>query len=163
MEIFPQITRKQLGDCKPGELVRLRWGDVQPYALLATNEEYQFLAFLSDIGDREPPVIALLERPDLWAVSYGTSFRIDVDQGDDNVDLAGNRLWDKSGALMVQNDHYVMRLRALPQSRLAGSHYLRLDTGTLGPDPAGSVAIFGKWSLMLPMGGDEYEPLLTIG
>ena len=101
MEIFPQITRKQLGDCKAGELVRLKRGEDQPYGLIATGDEGQFLVFLSAIGDARPPQIALLERPDFLAICYGNSYRIEVDQGGDHVDLTGHRLREKNGALLI--------------------------------------------------------------
>ena len=163
VELFPQIVRKPLEHCEAGELLRLQWGEWEPFALTATGDQAQFLVFLSAVGDAKPPLITHLKRPDLPAVSYGSAYRIDVDQDARYVDLAASRLWRKNGVLLVAEDHYVLRLSALPGSQTFGSQYVRLDTGTVVPEPAGNAAVFGKWSLMLPKGGDRYETLLTIG
>jgi len=164
VEIFPQVTRKPLGDCEAGELVRVKWGGEQTFALVVTDDGQQFLVFLPvDDGEQMPKIVSL-ERPDISAVCYGRSYRIEVDQDARHVDLTGQHLWDKSGALVVAGDHYLMHVKASRESRrLVGSLYLRLETGTLAPEPVGRVAIFGKWSLILPKGGDRYETLLTIG
>ena len=163
VEIFPQLTHKQLGDCQVGELVRKSWaGEHQHYVLIAEGTKMRFLVFLGTIGGAHPPGIMELKRPDLSAISYGNEYRIEIDQDAAHVDLTGNRLWDKSGALILVENHYVMRLDPVQQTSLFGSHYMRLDSCALVPEPSGFNAIFGKWSLMVPKGGERFETLCTI-
>lgn len=162
-EIFPQLTHKKLGDCQAGELVRLSWAsDQQHYVLIAQDDGAQYLLFLSTIGESRAPGLMALKRPDKSAISYGTAYRIEVDQGADYVDLTGTRLFEKSGTLRISDDHYVMRVNGVSGSQLYGSFYVRLDSGELVPEPAGNVPIFSKWSLMLPKGGERFETLCTI-
>lgn len=162
-EIFPQLTHKQLGDCQAGELVRMRWaGEDQHYVLIVEDNKARYLVFLGTIGGAHPPGIMELKRPDISAISYGSNYRIEIDQDAAHVDLTGNRLWDKSGALILVEDQYFMRLDPVQQTGLLGSHYMRLDTSTLVLEPTGINAIFGKWSVMLPKGGERFETLCTI-
>ena len=59
-------------------------------------------------------------------------------------------------------DHYVMHLHPVQKTGLLGSHYMRLDTSILVPEPSGFNALFGRWSVMLPKGGERFETLCTI-
>lgn len=161
MEIFPEISRKPLSKCEPGELLLLRWGSDLTYAFVARNQDKLFLAFLCEIHGHAPPRYTGTPDASGFALSYGKSWRIEIDHDAANVDISGQKFYDRSGVLILESDRYLLRVAPFPQSQFYSAACFDITAGTVADEPRTSATCFLKWSLMVSMGDERFRTLLS--
>ena len=161
MDVYPWIERKPLSSCEPGALLRFDWGE-QVYGMLGRYDGGMVLVFLSGGRDSPPRYGRLPEQDkDAPVLSYGSSWRLEIDQEPENVDLEAHRLHGLNGGLILVDTRLLMHIEPLSGTAQMAHILLDIAAGTLAEPPRAPAAIFAKWSIGVPMGGDRFLTLVN--
>ena len=163
MIIFPECEIKILGECKPGEIVRI----IQPhaagqFALIASvvDSDGRALILVQEVA----PAYVIIDDPKRYRVlSYPGELQLEVDQ-EGPFEPPVRRLYEMNGCLLRTCDSWRMNV----QSAVGGG---RRDQGQYDLNRAelanprydvNDVAIFGNWALYFGPPGAPREERLKI-
>jgi hypothetical protein len=139
-----------LNNCKPGDLLRVKIGDVAEFAILGANQG-QGLRALVVLKENVPPfAINLLESGrvdgdfESYAVLVYGKCEILPDHSD-SCEIGTGPLFTRAGALVIADDG--SRSLAVAAKTSSSLRYFDLTIWKLRGEPGGQRAAFKTWSL----------------
>ncbi len=148
---------KNLDDCHPRDLVRLKVGERVAWALIGSpGNEYRPVVILNQDGSAEGHnVVGSMEMLksafSAPALCYGQSYTIEPNHAG-SCDLTADAESAELGSLILA------RTGTFIKSNFAGRQgaaYYDLASGKLTGTPGGPLAVFGEWDLTLHADGHE--------
>jgi hypothetical protein len=157
------IEFKQLDECNPRDLVRLKAGERAGWALVGSpGSEYRPILILNQDGSAEcHNVVGSMEilKPgfEAPALCYGQNYIIEPNHAG-TCDLSSNAEPAELGSLILTRNG--MSIKGSFVGRQAAAYY-DLASGKLTAAPGGPIAVFGNWTLSLLADGHAPNLLYT--
>lgn len=148
---------KQLDDCNPRDLVRLKVGERVAWGLIgAPGNEYRPVVILNQDGSAEchnvVGTMEILKRDfEAPALFYGQSYEIEPNHAG-SCDLPPNAESAELGSLIFARTGTFIKCSFVGRQDAA---YYDLASGKLTGAPGGPIAVFGEWNLSLLSDGRE--------
>lgn len=154
MRILPQSALKNLDECKPGELIRLRMWQHDAVALVATSNDTRMLLLLNGEGKHSTPC-CLTPNFTGSVLSYGHAYEYTVDH-QALVELKMHRLHEEPSALLLTNQSWLVRARHIGGGPYYDSAHYDVEKFSVSFDSHARDAVtFTKWQIILQTPSDH--------
>ena len=115
--------------------------------------------------DRQLPLYVELEastRREEYALCYGRNWRIDINQDPEKISFFRNYSLKDNGALVMKNEKYLLLSNSFyTENFRRTTRCVDLTSGTVEEQPGGRVGVFLNWSLLVHMGSDRFQTLVS--
>jgi hypothetical protein len=136
-----------LDKCDPGELARMKVGDVSAWAIVCARQS-AFAHAVVLLGGKEGARSRNIRSEgrisdfDIPVLRYGKNYDIEVDHSGPVVLVAGETKKSPGRVLQANEDLYL-----IASMEEGGMDYILMGKGSVHSEPGGARALFSRWAL----------------